>query len=258
MLASTPTSHDGWGRTPDCVLTTILSPPPGSIRRRGRCSWPSTRPSVDGGWPIPIRRRKRATRSLFTRLPGRAPFAIGLVLGVALLAAPFAFSIRRAGSKRRSSVACAIGMGAGSGGVRKRRAPPGPGRCRGARQGEGVLEWFRDGRLTVRYSGHMEGGGITGRGELTESGTRYEGSWKDGELREGTATYSGGHRYSGKWDRGDWTRGVLTVPGGYRFEERWYEGQLTGKTTARRTAGTGTSGNWTDGGPRRRGRFRDQ
>ncbi len=118
----------------------------------------------------------------------------------------------------------------------------------GRAQGQGVLEWYRDGVLTVRYSGEMEGGRITGRGVLTESQIRYEGLWKDGKLREGAATYPGGRRYSGKWDMGYWTRGVLTVPGGYRLEDRWYRGQLTGRSIARGPQGQ-YEGNWTDGFP---------
>ena len=192
---------------------------------------------------------------LFTRLPGRTPFAIGLVLFVSLLTAPFVL----VGPPRWIEAAEQCDVRNRYGGRAWRRAKTtsatwtGP--CvEGRAQGEGVLEWFRDGRLTIRYSGHMEGGRITGRGELTEYGNRYVGSWKDGDLREGVAIYPGGHRYSGKWDRGDWTRGVLTVPGGYRFEERWYRKLLTGKNIARGPQGQ-YEGNWTDGVPEGAGVF---
>ncbi len=124
----------------------------------------------------------------------------------------------------------------------------------GRAQGSGVLEWFSKGRSSVRYSGQMENGRVTGRGEWTENGVRYDGVWKDGELRQGVATYSNGQRYSGKWDRGDWTRGVLTAPGGYRLEERWYRKQLTGKNIARGPQGQ-YEGNWTDGVPEGMGVF---
>ena len=192
---------------------------------------------------------------MFTRLPGRAPFAIGLVLLVALFTAPFALL----SPPRWMEAAENCEVRNRYGGKQWRRAKTtsatwsGP--CvEGRAQGQGILEWFRDGRLTIRYSGQMEGGLITGRGEMTEYGSRYEGTWKDGELREGVATYPGGHRYSGKWDRGDWTRGVLTVPGGYRFEDRWYRKQLTGKNIARGPQGQ-YEGNWTDGVPEGAGVF---
>lgn len=124
----------------------------------------------------------------------------------------------------------------------------------GRAQGSGVLEWFSDGRLNVRYAGQMENGRVTGRGEWAENGIRYDGVWNDGELREGVATYPDGRRYSGRWDRGRWIRGVLTAPGGYRLEERWYQGQLTGQGIARGPQGQ-YEGNWTDGVPEGSGVF---
>ena len=124
----------------------------------------------------------------------------------------------------------------------------------GRAQGSGVLEWFSDGRLSVRYAGQMEKGRVTGRGEWAENGIRYDGVWNGGELREGVATYPDGRRYSGRWDRGRWIRGVLTAPGGYRLEERWYQGQLTGQGIARGPQGQ-YEGNWTDGVPEGSGVF---
>ena len=124
----------------------------------------------------------------------------------------------------------------------------------GRAQGSGVLEWFSDGRLSVRYAGQMEKGRVTGRGEWAENGIRYDGTWNDGELREGVATYPDGRRYSGRWDKGRWIRGVLTAPGGYRLEERWYQGQLTGQGIARGPQGQ-YEGNWTDGVPEGSGVF---
>lgn len=124
----------------------------------------------------------------------------------------------------------------------------------GRAQGSGVLEWFSEGRLSVRYSGQMENGRVTGRGEWTENGIRYDGVWNDGELQEGVATYPDGRRYSGRWGRGRWIRGVLTAPGGYSLEERWYEGQLTGKGIARGPQGQ-YEGNWTEGVPEGTGVF---
>ena len=194
-------------------------------------------------------------QALFTRLPGRAPFAIGLVLLVALFTAPFALLSPPRWVEAAEN--CEVRNRYGGREWRRAKATTvtwtGP--CvDGRAQGTGVLEWFRDGSRTVRYSGHMEGGRITGRGELTESQIRYEGTWKDGDLREGVATYPDGRRYSGKWDSGDWTRGVLTAPGGYRLEDHWYRGQLTRKGVARGPQGQ-YEGNWTNGVPEGTGVF---
>lgn len=194
-------------------------------------------------------------QALFTRLPERAPFAIGLVLLVALFTAPFALLSPPRWVEAAENCEVRNRYGGREWKRAKTTTVTWTGPCvDGRAQGLGVLEWFRDDRLTVRYSGHMEEGRISGRGELTEYGIRYEGTWKDGELREGVATYSGGQRYSGKWDRGDWTRGVLTAPGGYRLEERWYRKQLTGKNIARGPQGQ-YEGNWTDGVPEGTGVF---
>ena len=186
---------------------------------------------------------------MFTRLPGRAPFAIGLVLLVALFTAPFA--LLNPPGWVQAAENCEVRNQYGRREWRRAKSTTvtwtGP--CvEGRAQGRGVLEWYRDGVLTVRYSGEMEGGRITGRGEMARGGVRYEGTWNNDELREGIAIYSGGLQYSGKWDRGAWTRGVLTAPGGYRLGERWYRGQLTGKGIARGPQGQ-YEGNWTDGVP---------
>jgi hypothetical protein len=119
----------------------------------------------------------------------------------------------------------------------------------GRAQGQGVLEWFRDGALTVRYEGEMSGGRIDGRGALQEPyGIRYDGLWKDGDLQQGTAIYPDGRRYEGQWYKGRWTRGVLTAPGGRRLEGRWSGSGLIGKGVAEGPEGR-YEGNWTSGKP---------
>lgn len=238
-----PLASTGLDMKPEQILLAVT----GAIRRWGAAD--------------PDRSPETNYSPMFTRLPGRAPFAIGLILLVGLLTAPFAllspprwveaaencdvrnrYDVHRRFDGRQWRAA-------------KKTTATWTGPCvDGRAQGQGVLEWYRDGVLTVRYSGEMEGGRITGRGVLTESQIRYEGTWEDGGLREGMATYPGGWRYSGKWDSGDWTRGVLTVPGGYRLEERWYRKQLTGKNIARGPQGQ-YEGNWTDGVPEGTGVF---
>ena len=124
----------------------------------------------------------------------------------------------------------------------------------GRAEGEGTLEWFRKGQRTVRYSGRMEGGRITGRGERTEYGMRYEGLWKDGILQEGTAIFPDGRQYRGTWNLGYWATGVLTMPGGWRWDGHWYGGRLTGEGSAKGRQGE-FKGNWTDGVPQGAGVF---
>jgi|GEM_PF-931668 len=226
-----PLASIGLDRKPEQILLAVN----GAIRRWGTAN-PDPSPETLYG-PI------------FTRLPGRVSFAIGLVLLVALLTAPFALLSPPRWVEAAENCEVRNRYGGRDWKRAKTTTVTWTGPCvDGRAQGLGILEWFRDGRLTVRYSGQMEGGRITGRGEMVKDGVRYEGTWKNDELREGIATYPGGRRYSGKWDMGFWTRGVLTVPGGYRLEERWYRGQLTGRSIARGPQGQ-YEGNWTDGFP---------
>lgn len=125
----------------------------------------------------------------------------------------------------------------------------------GRAQGQGVLEWFRDGTRTVRYEGDVSRGRMTGHGELMERRTRYRGVFENGDLRDGTADYPDGTRYEGRWYYGGWTKGVLTGPGGRRrMEGRWYEGRMTGFGVAEGPEGR-YEGNWYRGKPEGNGVF---
>lgn len=136
----------------------------------------------------------------------------------------------------------------------------------GRAEGEGTLEWFRDGKRVVRYSGRMKGGRITGHGERTEYGTtwglgqlikfeiRYDGLWKDGVLLEGAVTFPDERQYQGTWKLGEWATGMLTMPGGWQWEGQWHAGRLTGKGRAKGRQGE-FKGNWFDGVPQGSGVF---
>lgn len=129
------------------------------------------------------------------------------------------------------------------------------GPCVGGRaEGDGTLEWFRKGVRTVRYSGRMEGGRITGRGERTEYGMRYDGLWNDGVLLEGKATFPDEREYRGTWNLGEWATGVLTMPGGWQWEGQWHAGRLTGEGSAKGRQGE-FKGKWADGVPQGPGVF---
>jgi hypothetical protein len=119
----------------------------------------------------------------------------------------------------------------------------------GHADGSGVLEWRRDGTVTLHYEGEMSAGEMTGHGVMTTpQGTRYDGDWEDGWLQRGVVVYRDGKRYEGDLYRGAWSKGVLTAPGGYRMEGTWYEGRLDGKGVAEGPEGR-YEGDWYKGLP---------
>lgn len=194
------------------------------------------------------------------RSPVRMPFAVGLILVVAVLTMPFFLGPPRwveaaDQCEVRNPYAGNWWPRRNSGSPWRRMHAVWTGPCvDGRAEGEGTLEWFRDGQRIVRYSGRMEGGQVTGRGERTEYGRRYDGLWKDGALLEGTATFPDGRQYRGTWNLGDWATGVLTMPGGWQWEGRWRAGRLTGGGSAKGRQGE-FKGNWTDGVPQGAGVF---
>ena len=177
---------------------------------------------------------------------------VGVMVAIALLAAPFA--LLRPPRWIQAADNCDVSNPYKGKQWRSMRAVwTGP--CvDGRAEGDGTLEWFRNGERTMRYSGRMEGGRITGRGERAEYGMRYDGLWKDGILQEGTATFPDGRQYRGTWNQGYWATGVLTMPGGWQWDGQWYGGRLTGEGSAKARQGE-FKGNWTDGVPQGAGVF---
>ncbi len=98
------------------------------------------------------------------------------------------------------------------------------GRCEeGFAEGEGVLQWFEDGKPAVSYEGHLSKGWASGQGVLkSANGTTYKGEWKDSrENGEGRLDWPDGSWYEGQWRDGK--------PNGYG-QYRSPEGRiLTGK-----------------------------
>lgn len=208
----------------------------------------------------------------FYRSPVRIPLAVGLILFVAVVTMPFFL-----GPPRWVEAAdqCDVSNPyAGNWWPRRNSGNPwrrmhavwtGP--CvDGRAEGEGTLEWFRDGKRVVRYSGRIEGGRITGRGERTEYETtwglgqlikyeiRYDGLWKDGVLLKGTVTFPDERQYRGTWKLGEWANGMLTMPGGWQWEGQWHAGRLTGEGRAKGRQGE-FKGHWIDGVPQGAGVF---
>jgi hypothetical protein len=93
----------------------------------------------------------------------------------------------------------------------------------GMGNGDGVLQWFEDGKQTAHYEGRLAKGWANGRGTLTNAdGTIYKGDWKDSrENGEGRLDWPDGIWYEGEWRDGK--------PNGYG-QYRSPEGRmLTGK-----------------------------
>jgi hypothetical protein len=198
---------------------------------------------------------------------------VGLMIAIALLAAPFALLspprwIEAADNcDVRNPYADNWWPRRNSGNPWRRMHAVWTGPCvEGRGEGEGTLDWFRDGQRVVRYSGRMEGGRTTGRGERTEYGTawglgqlikyeiRYDGLWKDGVLLEGMVTFPDERQYRETWKLGEWANGVLTMPGGWQWEGQWHAGRLTGEGRAKGRQGE-FKGHWIDGVPQGAGVF---
>jgi len=104
------------------------------------------------------------------------------------------------------------------------------GHCRdGYADGDGVLQWFLEGREDDRFEGHLAMGWAEGRGELAKGdGSRYVGDWKH-SLQEGIGRYEAP---DGSWYQGEWKRGMPNGQGEYqdadgrKFVGEWVNGVL--------------------------------
>ena len=105
------------------------------------------------------------------------------------------------------------------------------GNCRdGYADGQGVLQWFKDGKAGSRYEGNMVNGRSNGKGINTyESGNRYDGDWVDGRRSgNGTMTWANGDRYEGNWANGIQSgKGTYTWANGGRSEGIFIDGKFT-------------------------------
>jgi hypothetical protein len=102
------------------------------------------------------------------------------------------------------------------------------GRCKdGYADGEGVLQWFLDGKQDDRFEGQLVMGWAEGRGMLAKAdGSRYAGGWKH-SMQEGTGRYDA---VDGSWYEGEWKKGMPNGQGEYRradgrtFIGEWVDG----------------------------------
>lgn len=119
----------------------------------------------------------------------------------------------------------------------------------GYASGQGVLQWYVDGKPTNRYEGNMTRGKINGKGVCTfVSGNRYEGDWIDGRRTgRGTFTWANGSRYEGEFVKDQRTgKGVMTYANGGRYEGDWADGRWSGKGVMAYANGDRYEGDWVD------------
>ncbi len=97
----------------------------------------------------------------------------------------------------------------------------------GLAQGQGVLQWFKDGQANGRFEGEFLDGRRNGRGVFTwANGARYEGGYSDDkQTGRGTLTWAKGDRYNGEWrDNKPNGHGTLTTADGTKYAGIWRNG----------------------------------
>jgi hypothetical protein len=102
------------------------------------------------------------------------------------------------------------------------------GKCKdGFADGDGVLQWFLDGKQDDRFEGHLALGWAEGRGSLAKvDGGSYLGEWKH-SMQDGTGRYEAP---DGSWYQGEWKNGMPNGQGEYRradgrsFVGEWVDG----------------------------------
>jgi len=103
------------------------------------------------------------------------------------------------------------------------------GPCKGGiANGQGVTEWFQDGKLTGRKEGEVRNGRSEGRGlSFDPMGTRYEAEFVDGKLNgRGVVTFTNGTRYVANFvDDKLQGRGVITFPDGGKIDADFVDGE---------------------------------
>ncbi len=106
------------------------------------------------------------------------------------------------------------------------------GQCRnGTADGEGVLQWYVDGKAADKYEGTLKEGWAEGKGSLTRAeGGRYEGDWKH-SLQDGDGRYDApdGSIYEGQWRQGQpHGHGQFRTPDGRTVIGEWVDGVFEG------------------------------
>jgi len=99
----------------------------------------------------------------------------------------------------------------------------------GIAQGNGVVQWYRDGKAAGRFEGTMRDGKPQGHGiEVGVAGNQYVGTFEDGEFSgQGVLTWTSGMRFEGTF-RGGLPDGPgrLVERDGETTQGRWVKGCL--------------------------------
>lgn len=115
----------------------------------------------------------------------------------------------------------------------------------GRASGEGVLQWYINGKQDHRYEGNMAKGRVTGKGIcFFANGNRYEGDWsEDRRTGKGIFTWANGDRYEGDFVKDQRTgKGTMTYANGDRYEGEWVNGKRSGRGSM-----AYINGNWYEG-----------
>jgi hypothetical protein len=106
------------------------------------------------------------------------------------------------------------------------------GACKeGFAEGQGLMQWYEDGKPGVRYDGSLARGAPSGQGKLTmPDGSTYEGGWLDGKQNgRGKLSAPGGLGYEGEWKNGvPDGHGVMRGASGDTLEGVWKGGRYVG------------------------------
>jgi hypothetical protein len=141
--------------------------------------------------------------------------------------------------------------------------------------GQGILQWYLDGKPNGRYEGEFLDGMSHGKGiDIDGKGNRYAGDFErnkyhgkgvftfaQGDPRQSTegdfrdshvdgvavAIWANGDRYQGEFRKSlQYGKGVLTRPDGYRYEGDWVDGKMTGEGVMKLTNGDRYAGSFVD------------
>ena len=148
------------------------------------------------------------------------------------------------------------------------------GECpKGFAQGQGVLQWFQNGKPGMKtegtfVDGHQQGPGksfytngniyagefkddrLSGHGKYTyKDGTYYSGQYIDGRAEgRGVETYADGGRYDGEFQAGVRSgHGVYYYANGNRYDGGWLKGERSGHGVVTFKSGSRLEGEFRDG-----------
>lgn len=116
--------------------------------------------------------------------------------------------------------------------------------------GEGVLQWFKDGKLIEKHTGNFKKGYLSGKGELVvTNGYRYEGDYVNSQRTgKGVLILANGDRYEGGFVEGKFHgKGVYTWKDGDRYAGDFVLGKRTGKGVVLWPSGARYEGDFVDG-----------